>query len=105
MAQESGLIHFRCTALSHQRGAEGRAADTLTVHEGRWSYCPLDIRADGHAWEATGGVRIEMLRRGSPVINLDLDVRPQPPKAPAGAAGSGVEPRPTPPGRKRLTKG
>lgn len=76
MAQESGLINYRCTAPSHQQGVEGRTADTITVHEGKWSYCPMDIRATGHEWQPTGGVRIELLRRGSPTINLDLDVRP-----------------------------
>lgn len=76
LAQESGLIHFRCTAPSHQQGVEGRTADTITVHEGKWSYCPKDIRETGHEWQPTGGVQIQLLRRGSPTINLDLDVRP-----------------------------
>lgn len=66
----------------------GRTADTLTVHDGKWSYCPMDIREKEHAWESTGGVRIELLRRGSPTISLDLDVRPhlgtKSPSTPAG---------------------
>ena len=91
MAQESGLIHYRCAAPSHQQGVEGRTADTLTVHEGKWSYCPKDIRATDHLWQPTGGVRIELLRRGSPTINLDLDVRPHlGAKAPSTPAGPGV---------------
>lgn len=76
LAQESGLIHYRCSAPAHQQGVEARTADTLTVHEGKWAYCPKDIREKDHVWEPTGGIRIELLRRGSPTINLDLDVRP-----------------------------
>ena len=88
MEQGSGLIHYRCTAPSHQHGVEGRTADTLTVHEGKWSYCPKDIRANDHTWQPTGGIRIELLRRGSPTINLDLDVRPHVgTKAPSTPAG------------------
>jgi len=74
--QDSGLIHYRCTAPSHQHSVEGRTADTLTVHEGKWSYCPMDIRANDHQWQPTGGVRIELLRRSYPRISLDLDIRP-----------------------------
>lgn len=85
MEQGSGLIHYRCTAPGHQQGAVGRTADTLTVHESKWSYCPMDIRAKGHQWEPTGGVAIETLRRGSPTINLDLDVRPHVPPVKAAA--------------------
>ena len=89
LAQESGLIHFRCTAPTHQQGAD-RTADTLTVHEGRWSYCPKDVREKDHVWAPTGGVQIELLRRGSPIINLDIDVRPhvgtKPASTPAGSA-------------------
>ena len=92
LAQESGLIHYRCTAATHQQGVEGRTADTLTVHDGKWSYCPKDIREKDHTWESTGGIRIELLRRGSPTINLDLDVRPhvgtKPASTPAGTSSS-----------------
>lgn len=67
---------------------EGRTADTITVHDGKWSYCPRDIRETDHQWQPTGGVQIERLRRGSPTINLDLDVRPHlGPKAPSTPAG------------------
>ena len=76
MADGTALIYFRCAVPSHQNGVAGRTADTLTIHEGKWSYCPFDIGVGGHDWQDTGGMRIEMLRRGSPTINLDLDVRP-----------------------------
>ena len=105
MDQGSGLIHYRCAAPTHQHGVDGRTADTLTVHEGKWSYCPRDIRAQDHTWEPTGGVRIELLRRGSPTIDLDLDVRghlgtkaPSTPGAPAAGASNGGT------ARKRTTK-
>lgn len=105
LAQESGLIHYRCTAAAHQQGVEGRTADTLTVHDGKWSYCPKDIREKDHVWESTGGIRIELLRRGSPTINLDLDVRPHvgtklpsTPAGPASGPANGGAPR------KRTTK-
>ena len=69
----------------------------VKVHEGKWSYCPRDIRAKDHVWEPTGGVRIELLRRGSPTINLDLDVRPhvgaKTPAGPSGATTNGGTPR------------
>lgn len=76
MLQESGLIHWRCEAAGHRQCLDGRPADTLTVHEDRWAYCPMDAGAAGHEWTATGGVRIETLRRSSPKIDLDLDIRP-----------------------------
>lgn len=90
MKDGTGLIYFRCAAPTHQKGAEGRTTDTLTVHQSKWSYCPMDVRSDGHQWESTGGVQIEMLRRGSPAINLDLDVRPRTEKPAAAAAASGA---------------
>lgn len=104
LGQGSGLIHYRCMTATHQQGVDGRTADTLTVHDGKWSYCPKDIREKDHAWEPTGGVRIELIRRGSPTINLDLDVRPhvgtKPASTPAGTpsgANGGTA-------RKRTTK-
>lgn len=106
MEQGSGLIHYRCTASGHQQGVAGRTADTLTVHESKWSYCPMDIRAKDHQWEPTGGVPIESLRRGSPTINLDLDVRPhvgtKQPSTPAGPSSTSGSSGSV--ARKRVTK-
>ena len=76
LAEQSGLIHWRCDAAGHQQAPAGRTADTLTVHDGRWAYCPKDVAATGHQWKETGGVRIELLRRASPQIDLDLDIGP-----------------------------
>ena len=76
MQDQSGLIHWRCEAAAHRQGADGRTPDTLTVRDGSWAYCPMDVAATGHDWKNTGGVRIEMLRRGSPTIDLDLDIGP-----------------------------
>lgn len=114
MADGTGLIYFRCAALDHQKGVDGRTADTLTVHEGKWSYCPHDVRAKDHEWIATGGMQIEMLRRGSPTINLDLDVRPHlsktaaPPAPPVGGEGNGGSvkkaPAQTDPKRRRTAR-
>lgn len=58
------LVHFRCTNPAHARPAEQRS-DTLTLVEGLWAYCPFDIRAGGHDWEATGGVAMQELRKGA----------------------------------------
>lgn len=55
------LVHFRCTAAAHQRSA-GKPSDTLTLVDGLWAYCPLDVRVAGHLWEPTGGVTLASLR-------------------------------------------
>lgn len=101
MLEQTGLIHWRCDAAAHQQGVDGRTPDTLTVHDGRWAYCPLDAGAPGHDWKPTGGVRIELLRRATPII--DLDAAPQPPaktpSAPAArdaAAGTAAKKRTSP---------
>lgn len=94
MAEQSGLIHWRCDAAGHQQ-PDGRTVDTLTVHDGKWAYCPRDVAADDHAWTATGGVQIELLRRGSPTISLDADVQPaaRPASATPARARAGGTPR------------
>ncbi len=61
MPEERALIQFRCIADDHQE--PGSKSDTLTVHEGKWAFCPRDIRAKGHRWEATGGVTLTDVRR------------------------------------------
>lgn len=93
MLEQTGLIHWRCDAAAHQQGIDGRTPDTLTVHDGRWAYCPLDAGAHGHNWKPTGGVRIELLRRATPII--DLDAAPPPPAKPpsAGAARAAAKKR------------
>lgn len=102
LQDRSGLIDFRCVAAAHQHPG-GRTTDTLTVHERKWAFCPLDVRAKGHEWSATGGVGLETLRRSAPTIDLDAAMRDaaeaRPPVAPAaGAARARAIPR------KRVTK-
>ncbi|HJW50336.1 MAG TPA: hypothetical protein VJ726_13055 [Candidatus Limnocylindria bacterium] len=36
----------------------------MTVVSNRWAYCAFDARAEGHEWQETEGVTIEMLRSG-----------------------------------------
>jgi hypothetical protein len=59
--EQGAVIHFRCVAAKHQDAKAG-TSDTLTIHEGKWAYCPYDIRADGHQWEATGGISVNEVR-------------------------------------------
>ena len=61
MPEERALIHFRCVAEKHQ-GPKGGPSDMLTIHEGRWAYCPFDIREQGHRWAPTGGLSVNDLR-------------------------------------------
>lgn len=56
------LVYFRCANPDHARPAAERS-DTLTLVEGLWAYCPLNVREPDHRWEATGGVPLETLRR------------------------------------------
>jgi hypothetical protein len=55
------LVHFRCTNPAHARQAPKRS-DTLTLVEGLWAYCPLNVREGDDEWEPTGGVTMEELR-------------------------------------------
>lgn len=63
MREREALVHFRCAAASHQ-ALRGRESDTLTIHEGKWAYCPHDIRAKGHQWTETGGQTLSHVRLG-----------------------------------------
>lgn len=58
MARAS-LIAYECVAADHQPGV--LHPDKLTIHEGRWAFCPFDARADGHSWKATGGADMNSL--------------------------------------------
>jgi hypothetical protein len=59
--EQRALIYYRCTSPTHQQRS-GDKSDTLTIYEGKWAYCPHDIRAKDHQWTGTGGVSIEELR-------------------------------------------
>ncbi len=61
MPEERALIQYRCVADDHQE--PGSKSDTLTIHEGKWAFCPRDSRAKGHRWEDTGGVTLTEVRR------------------------------------------
>lgn len=53
------LVHFRCTNPEHT--ATSPPGSTLTLHEGLWAYCPLDVRRPDHHWVETGGVPLGTL--------------------------------------------
>jgi len=97
------LIHWHCDAAGHQEAPDGRTADTLTVHDGKWAYCPGDVAAKDHVWTATGGVQIEMLRRGSPTISLDVDTGSVTPGAAAARPRAAARSGGTTTARKRAT--
>ncbi len=61
---KGGLIHYVCIADAHASRESRSSSDTLTIVTNRWAYCAFDARADGHKWQETEGVTIEMLRSG-----------------------------------------
>jgi hypothetical protein len=63
MRDQEALIHYRGATAKHQQ-PRGADSDTLTIHEGKWAYCPYDIRAKGHEWTETGGQTLAQLRLG-----------------------------------------
>ena len=62
MPEERALIQFRCVNERHQEPKAPGPSDLLTVHEGKWAYCPYDIRATGHVWKETGGLSVTDVR-------------------------------------------
>ena len=54
-------VAYVCSAPSHQVG-DGGGPDKLTVHDGKWAFCPHDAKAVGHEWQPTGGVAVSTLR-------------------------------------------
>ena len=62
MPEERALIHYRCVAVAHREPRAQGPSDLLTVHEGKWAYCPHDIRAKGHDWKETGGLTVNETR-------------------------------------------
>jgi hypothetical protein len=61
--EQEALIHYRCGNTTHtqMRGVE---SDTLTIHLGKWAYCPHDVRSKGHEWVETGGQTLTQVRLG-----------------------------------------
>jgi hypothetical protein len=64
-ATKGTLIHFRCGEPAHAR-PDQRVSGTVTLVEGLWAFCPMDVRADGHDWRPTGGVTMEDLLAAAP---------------------------------------
>jgi len=57
-------VAYVCGAPSHQAG-DGGGPDKLTVHEGKWAFCPHDAKAGGHEWKPTGGIAVSKLRHAT----------------------------------------
>ena len=57
----SRLVEFECVAKKHAPTIE--RPDKLTIHEGKWAFCPFDALADGHDWRETGGTDVDTLLR------------------------------------------
>jgi hypothetical protein len=66
------MIAYCCVARAHwKKPASPAAANTVTIVEGDWAFCPHDaMLGTGHQWQATGGIAMEnlrrMVRRGKP---------------------------------------
>jgi hypothetical protein len=56
-------VTYRCTAPSHQSADGG--PDKLTVHDGKWAFCPYDAKAEGHEWAPSGGLSLSLLRHAA----------------------------------------
>ena len=83
-AFSSGLIAFECRATEHAL-AEANA-DQLTVYDGKWAYCPRNVRAAGHVWQAIASASIDELRQR---IRLDAGGGVLRPRAGLSAASGG----------------
>jgi hypothetical protein len=59
MTRRFALVQFTCDAHVGAQGG-GRRSGTLTVHQGKWAFCPAS-RITAHRWIATGGVKIGQL--------------------------------------------
>jgi hypothetical protein len=63
-------VHFVCTADAHVATERRSDSDTLTIVSGRWAFCPTDAKREGHEWQETEGVTLEVLRSGLPKTGL-----------------------------------
>jgi hypothetical protein len=64
------LINYICIADAHATGERRPTSDTLTVVSDRWAFCPSNAKDEGHQWQETEGVTIEVLRSGLPKRGL-----------------------------------
>ena len=55
------LVEYECVAKDHE--ATLSRPNKLTVHDGRWAFCPFDSQAEGHVWRETGGADLDTLVR------------------------------------------
>lgn len=55
------LVEYECVAEEHE--ATLSHPNKLTVHKGRWAFCPYDSQAEGHVWHETGGADVDTLLR------------------------------------------
>jgi hypothetical protein len=57
------MIEFVCVAAHHQsRPRSGPYVSPLTIHDGKWAYCPASLVTD-HEWHAIAAAAIEDVRR------------------------------------------
>jgi hypothetical protein len=56
-------VAYECTTPSHQVGDGG--PDKLTVHDGKWAFCPFDAKAEGHVWGPNRGLPLSMLQHAA----------------------------------------
>ena len=53
--RSDALIHFLCVLPEHLREPQ-LESDHITVVDGRWAFCAMNVRAEKHEWESTGGI-------------------------------------------------
>jgi hypothetical protein len=53
--RSDALIHFLCVLPDHLRDPQ-LDSDHITVVEGRWAFCPANVRDGHHEWQTTGGI-------------------------------------------------
>jgi hypothetical protein len=64
------LVHYRCVSHDHQAGVWAHSG--MTIHNGRWAYCPAGDVISEHRWIETGGVRPADLRAAQEEYDLTL---------------------------------
>jgi len=64
------LIQWHCASPDH-RASPDNATDKLTINEGGWAFCPMDVRAGGHDWRRTGGLTLEGGAGRRPIVPRD----------------------------------
>ena len=52
----AALVSFKCERTDHAKRSERY---TLTIHEGKWAFCPHEGPASEHMWRPTAGEKLE----------------------------------------------